>query len=100
MRVSTDKTNCSLAYAYGYDSYSLIVIAIGSNRLSIDIVCMRWCDVNEQIPIEMLAERSADKVESHRVGAAVGERHAEADDAQHMPEHVVILFCSGPAGEW
>lgn len=53
--------------------------------------------MNEQIPIEMLAKCSAHKVKSHRVGAAVGKRHAEADDAQHMPEHVVILLCSGPA---
>lgn len=74
----------------------MIVIAIGK-RLSIAIVCIRWCDVNEQIPIEMLAKCSAHKVKSHRVGAAVGKRHAEADDAQHMPEHVVILLCSGPA---
>jgi len=44
----------------------------------------------------MLAEGAAHEVEGHRIGAAVGEGHAVGDDAQHMPEGIVILLGGGP----
>jgi len=44
----------------------------------------------------MLAEGPAHKVEGHRIGTAVGEGHAVGDDAQHMPEGIVILLGGGP----
>lgn len=84
-----------LAYAYSNSYY----IVIGNRyRLSIIVIMLLFCcgDVNEQIPIEMLAKRPAHKVESDRIGTAVGKGHAKADDAKDMPEHVVILLCCGP----
>ena len=43
------------------------------------------------IPIEMFPEGTTHTVQSHRIGAAVGERKAEAHYSQHVPEPVVIF---------
>lgn len=66
--------------------------------LSIIVIKLLFCcsDVYEQIPIEMLAKRPAHKVESHRIGAAVGKGHAKAKDAQYMPKRIIILLCRWP----
>lgn len=45
----------------------------------------------EEQPVEVLAERAADQVQGDRVDARVAVAQAEADDAEHVPEDVVLL---------
>lgn len=45
----------------------------------------------EQVALEVLAEGAADAVERDRVDARVGERQAETDDAEVVPETVVVV---------
>lgn len=49
------------------------------------------------IPIKVLPKGSADTVEGDRIGAAVGERQAEAHHTKNVPEVVVILLGCGAA---
>lgn len=44
----------------------------------------------------MLAKGAAHKVQGHGIGAAIGEGHAVGDDAQDMPERIVIVLGGGP----
>lgn len=45
----------------------------------------------EQVSVEVFAERAADQVQGDRVDARVDERQAEPDDAEHVPERVVLV---------
>lgn len=53
---------------------------------------LRLHEPPEQLSVEVLAERAADQVERDRVDARVAVAQAEADDAQHVPERVVLLL--------
>jgi len=52
-------------------------------------------DPPEQLPVEVLAERAADQVERDGIDARVAVAQAEAGDAQHVPEYVVIVLGLG-----
>lgn len=45
----------------------------------------------EQLPVKVFAKRAADQIQSDRVDARVAVAQAKADDAQHVPEYVVLL---------
>lgn len=45
----------------------------------------------EQVSVEVFAKRAADQIQGDRVDARVDERQAEPDDAEHVPERVVLV---------
>lgn len=53
-----------------------------------------WCldQPPEQLPVEVLAERAADQVQSDGVDARVAVAQTESDDAQNVPECVVVVL--------
>lgn len=55
----------------------------------------RFDEPPEQLSVEVLAERAADQVQRDRVDARVAVAQTEADDAQHVPEHVVVVLRVG-----
>lgn len=53
----------------------------------------RWLhEPREQMPVEVFPERAADQVQRDRVDARVAVAQAETDDAQHVPEDVVLVL--------
>lgn len=56
---------------------------------------LRLHEPPEQLPVEVLAERAANQVQRDRVDARVAVAQAEAHDAQHVPESVVLLLGPG-----
>lgn len=60
-----------------------------------DRATLRLDDPPEQLPVEVLAERAADQVERDGIDARVAVAQAEADDAQHVPEQVVLVLGLG-----
>lgn len=59
----------------------------------VDIIGMLEEAVILSLPVEVFSESTTNTVESDRIDAAIGEREAEAQDTEIMPESVVILLC-------
>jgi len=51
----------------------------------------RLDELLEQLPVEVFAERATDQIERDRVDARVAVAQIEADDAQLVPEYIVLL---------
>jgi len=52
-------------------------------------------DPPEQLPVEVFTEGTADQVERYGIDARVAVAQAEAGDAQHVPEYVIIVLGLG-----
>lgn len=49
----------------------------------------------EQLSVKVFPERAADQVQGYGVYARITVTQAKTDDAQHVPEYVVILLGTG-----